>query len=255
MKPWERVGMTPQQWADFSKEVLDEANPKGWKGVLFGTPYYAVNLDEKGELKLLALQENAMVNPGRLLKLLGVGGKLPSAARAAANVAGKLPGATAAALIARNVLPTVARIKTPATPIGPGIVYGPRDALGRATGAAATITKSMINTGTRAAGRIRPPGFVDGEQHARGHLIAKLLGGSGDDARNLTTMFTNANTPVMRAFEKKVADAVRGGQTVRYQVTPIYRGSDPIARGITLRAVGNGSKPINLHVTVLNIPK
>ena len=38
-------------------------------------------------------------------------------------------------------------------------------------------------------------------------------------------MFNNANTPVMRDFEAKIADAVRGGQVVRYQVTPIYKGS------------------------------
>jgi DNA-entry nuclease len=68
-------------------------------------------------------------------------------------------------------------------------------------------------------------------------------------------MFKNANTPVMRGFEKQIADAVRGGQVVRYQVTPIYKGSDKIARGITMKAYGSGKNPLNLHVTVLNIPK
>ena len=48
-------------------------------------------------------------------------------------------------------------MKTPAPPPA-GITYGPLDKLGRATGAAATITKHMINAGTRASGRIKPQG-------------------------------------------------------------------------------------------------
>jgi hypothetical protein len=47
-----------------------------------------------------------------------------------------------------------------------------------------------------------------------------------------------------------VANAVRGGQTVRYEVVPIYRGSELIPRGVTLRATGDGG--FRLHVTVLN---
>jgi hypothetical protein len=54
----------------------------------------------------------------------------------------------------------------------------------------------------------------------------------------------------MRDFEQSVANAVRGGQSVRYEVVPIYRGSELIPRGITLRATGNGG--FRLHVTVLN---
>ena len=209
---------------------------------------------ENGQLKLLETQYMAAVNPRVVLKLLGAASKLPSVTSVAMKVAGKAPIAVGAALMARSVIPTVARIKTPAPPPA-GITYGSLDKFGRATGAAATITKNMLNTGSAAARRIRPPGFTDGLKQDRGHLISKLLGGTGRDARNLTTMFKHANTPVMRDFEAKIAEAVRNGQTVRYQVTPIYRGSDPIARGITMKAVGSGKSPLNLHVTVLNIPK
>ncbi len=254
LKPWLRVGLTEKQWWDFTKKVLEEYDPKGWRKWIESNPYWGVNLDKDGNLKLLEVNQMASVNPRAVLKLLGAASKLPSVTAVAAKVAGKAPIAVGAALMARSVIPAVARIKTPAPPPA-GITYGPLDKLGRATGAAATITKHMINAGTRASGRIKPQGFADGAVHDRGHLIGKLLGGLGSDARNLTTMFKNANTPVMRGFEKQIADAVRGGQVVRYQVTPIYKGSDKIARGITMKAYGSGKNPLNLHVTVLNIPK
>ena len=73
LKPWLRVGLTQKQWEEFSKRVLDEANPKGWKGVLFGKPYFAVSLDERGELKLLEIKENG-ISPGAVARLLGAGG-------------------------------------------------------------------------------------------------------------------------------------------------------------------------------------
>ena len=253
LKPWLRVGLTEKQWWDFTREILKEYDPKGWRKWVESNPYWGVNLDENGNLKLLEINYSAAVNPRVVLKLLGAASKLPSVAAAATKVAGKAPIAVGAALMARSVIPAVARIKTPAPP-AVGITYGRVDKLGRATGAAATITKNMINAGTRASSRIRPPGF-DGNIHDRGHLISKLLGGVGNDARNLTTMFRHANTPIMRDFERQIANAVRGGQVVRYQVTPIYKGSDQIARGITMKAVGSGKNPLNLHVTVLNIPK
>jgi hypothetical protein len=88
--------------------------------------------------------------------------------------------------------------------------------------------------------------------HERGHLLARLLGGSGDEYENLVTLFRNANSPVMRDLERKVADAVLAGEIVRYRVSPIYNGTDLIPRAVTLRAVGK--RGFQLHVSVLNIP-
>ena len=255
LKPWLRVGLTEKQWWDLTKKVLEEYDPKGWRKWIESNPYWGVNLDENGQLKLLETNHMAAINPRAIMKLLGAASKLPSVASVAARVAGTMPIAVGAALMARSVIPTVARIKTPRTPLPGQVTYGVLDKFGRATGASATVTKSMLNTGTRAARRIKPPGYIDDFIHHRGHLISQLLGGTGRDARNLTTMFNHANTPVMRDFERKIADAVRGGQVVRYQVTPIYRGSDPVARGITMKAWGTGNKPLQLHLTVLNIPK
>jgi hypothetical protein len=251
LAPWERVGMSEDEWRDFEREVLDEVNPDGWEALLLGSPYIGVTLDEHGELQLLEAQQMGL-SPGPLLRALGAGGRALSAGGAAARAAARLPAAVRAALVARGVLPAAARIRPPVPPSTAGTALGELDALGRTTGAAATITREMLGTGSAASRTIRPAGFVSGSaNHARGHLISRLLGGSGRDPRNLVTLYQNpVNSPVMRGFEQQVANAVRSGQTVRYEVVPIYRGSELIPRGITLRATGDGG--FRLHATVLN---
>ena len=116
--------------------------------------------------------------------------------------------------MARGVIPGVARVRPPVPPSTPGTALGELDALGRTTGASATITRNMLNTGTGASRSITPAGLLGGgADHARGHLIARLLGGSGRDARNLATIYQNpVNTPIMRGFEQQVANAVRAGR-------------------------------------------
>ena len=75
LTPWVRVGLTAEQWIELEQEILDEVNPKGWKGFLFGGPIAAsVNIDEDGELQLIYLQENG-VNPAAVIRALGIGGK------------------------------------------------------------------------------------------------------------------------------------------------------------------------------------
>ena len=76
-----------------------------------------------------------------------------------------MPAAARAALIARGVIPGVARVRPPIPPRTPGIVVNKLDELGRTTGAAATITRDMLGTGTvggaldpaRRASAARPP--------------------------------------------------------------------------------------------------
>ncbi|MFP3919987.1 DNA/RNA non-specific endonuclease, partial [Lysinibacillus telephonicus] len=135
---------------------------------------------------------------------------------------------------------------------GGHIIYGELDHLGRPTGVSATITSDMIGTGSPASFHIRPPGFGGQKSgHARGHLLAKILGGSGKDSRNLVTLIHNpVNSPVMRDFELAVRDIVKNGQTVSYRAVPIYDGSDLMPRGVTLSAKGTGG--FSLDVTIVN---
>jgi hypothetical protein len=132
------------------------------------------------------------------------------------------------------------------------IHYGPLDSLQRPTGIEAQLTHEHIGTGTPASRAITPPGFQGGAAgHARGHLLGNQLGGSGHDPKNLVTIFQNpANSPAMRSMEFQVRGALEAGQTVHYTSTPIYVGSEVVARGITLRAIGSGD--LSFWVTILN---
>ena len=54
----------------------------------------------------------------------------------------------------------------------------------------------------------------------------------------------------MLRFENQVARAVRAGETVQYEVIPLYRGAEPVPVAVTLHA--EGSQGFQLWVTVLN---
>ena len=173
-KPWERVGMSEDEWRDFEREVLEEldAGRDRWASSS-AAPTPASTLDENGELKLIEVQQMG-INPGPILRALGAGGRALSAGGAALKVLPKLPAATRARLIARGVLPRTGPLRRPpAPPSTPGTVVNELDALGRSTGAAATITRETLRTGTRASSSAKVPGYGGrAAGHAKGHLIA-----------------------------------------------------------------------------------
>lgn len=84
-----------------------------------------------------------------------------------------------------------------------------------------------------------PPGFKLGNKPTmnRGHLLARQLGGSGTDRRNLVTLYRTANSPEMSTQEQKIADSIAAGNTVYYSSVPVW-GSDsnPIPLGVTMTA-------------------
>ena len=133
------------------------------------------------------------------------------------------------------------------------IDYGSLDSLGRPTGVSATLDNSMLHTGSSAKSSIRPPGFAgQSSGHARGHLLAKQLGGSGTDERNLVTLFQNpVNTPIMRGFENQIKKAIEAGEIIKYRVTPDYIGNSLIPDSIHMVAIGD--RGFQLDVTIKNI--
>lgn len=131
------------------------------------------------------------------------------------------------------------------------VEYYSLDSLGRAVGAVAVITPDMIGTGSKASWHIHPTGFGGAlAGHERGHLIAKELGGSGKDRRNLATMTEGANDPGMRYWEQMARNLVEEGNIVRYEVKAIYYGGAPIASGFTVHVSMEG-KTVGFG-TVLN---
>ncbi|WP_143181442.1 hemagglutinin repeat-containing protein [Pseudovibrio exalbescens] len=146
--------------------------------------------------------------------------------------------------------PNLAR-PTASTPAN--TILGDLDEFGRPTGVVSTITPGSLGTGTPANPSIRPPGFEGaGSNHARGHLLARMLGGAGDEARNLVTLFQrNANHPNMSSFERQVQAAVRNGETVNFRAIPVYTGSNPMPTGVTLTV--RGSNGFDLDVSIPNV--
>jgi len=135
--------------------------------------------------------------------------------------------------------------------LGGVVDYGRVDpTTGQRSGISATITPAMVRAaaahdlGSPADSDIRPPGFEDlpARNRARGHLLGRQLGGSGELEGNLVALYQRrANSPVMRDYESAVAEAVERGETVRYKVRPIY--PSPTTRGapsaVRITAVGN----------------
>lgn len=98
---------------------------------------------------------------------------------------------------------------------------------GRRTTMEAVITPPMISQGTAASYDFP---FITrrsgGGYYARGHLLAKTLGGSGSNPRNLVPLLhVRGNIRMYTAFESLVRQAVVNDNIpVRYSVAPIYRG-------------------------------
>jgi hypothetical protein len=63
----------------------------------------------------------------------------------------------------------------------------------------------------------------------------------------------SSRDPQILSSTRPLSTAVENGQVVDYAVTPVYTGSTPILRGITLSATGNSG--FELVLTILNQAK
>ena len=136
------------------------------------------------------------------------------------------------------------------------IKYGELDSLGRPTTAEALITPDMVGTGTGASQDIRPPGFISGldpHNHSRGHLIGKQMGGTGEDLKNLVTLYQNpVNTPFMTKYENMVRKAADEGDKIRYRVAPVYEGDIGMPIAIHMEGKSLHSDKIDFNVIIEN---
>jgi DNA-entry nuclease len=149
--------------------------------------------------------------------------------------------------------------------LGGNVDYG-RIAVGtgQRSGISATITPAMVaaaardQLGSEPDESIRPPGLdaLPPRNHARGHLLGRQLGGSGQVASNLVAMYqSRANSPVMRDYETMVAEAVRAGETIRYQVRPLYRTPSDRGAPIAVRVRASGNRGFRMDVEIANTPQ
>ncbi|MGW7361668.1 DNRLRE domain-containing protein [Streptomyces sp. NPDC054802] len=142
--------------------------------------------------------------------------------------------------------------------------YMPLDSLGRAQGVVACLNKGDYNyvdsekgvqsdwvldsNETRIVGTATefpvnrehiPTGYYGGGTLHRGHLLARSLGGDGEDLRNLVPLYAKVNTPLMSGYESALEKRVQTGETIYYQVTAHYEGNSPIPDHLNLRWVGS----------------
>ncbi|MEU8682165.1 DUF6531 domain-containing protein [Streptomyces sp. NPDC048611] len=122
-----------------------------------------------------------------------------------------------------------------------GRVKWGHDQHGRLETMRARINRDMIGEGTSARSDLHPPGFTGQPAgQARGHMLAAMLGGTGDKLINLFTITHRpVNTPDMRKYEFDVRRAVREHGEVHYNVRLEYdNDAAKIPRYIHLEAMG-----------------
>lgn len=138
-------------------------------------------------------------------------------------------------------------------PLPPGATrlpyrYAETNELQQAQRGDATLQQSLLGGGKRVNKRLTPPGWLgDGKEYkqARGHLIAKMLGGTGNNTREVVTLWQNpVNHPQMSGFEREAAKRVRGGEIVEYSSIPLYNAGKKEPDYMLLTARGSRGEPV-----------
>ena len=143
--------------------------------------------------------------------------------------------------------------------------YSPLDELGRCGVAQANIGLDLMPTEKRGSiGQVKPSGWqtvkydiVDGKYlYNRCHLIGYQLSGENANRENLITGTRYMNVEGMLPFENMVADYVKETENhVLYRVTPVFEGSELVARGVQIEAlsVEDNGDGICFNVFVFNV--
>ncbi|GKQ42961.1 hypothetical protein RD055328_08840 [Companilactobacillus sp. RD055328] len=138
--------------------------------------------------------------------------------------------------------------------------YGDLDSLGRATIANALLNKDLMPTEKRKRLTVDPTGYqhkrVNNDWlYNRSHLIGFQLTGQNNNLENLMTGTRSLNSPGMNHYEMDIAYFLKNNpdKYIRYQVRPIYRGNELVARGVQMKAQSIGSDAIKFNVYIFNI--
>ena len=94
---------------------------------------------------------------------------------------------------------------------------------------------------------------LGGAGHARAHLLASNLGGSGDVESNLVTFLQNpTNNSDMKKVENRVVAYVRNNQKdVYYMVTPLYKDNEGKPYGVVMEAVSVKGDEFYIKETII----
>ena len=140
--------------------------------------------------------------------------------------------------------------------------YSPLDRLGRCGAAFANIGVDLMPTEERESiSDVTPSGWINREYdgqylYNRCHLIGFQLTGENANEENLITGTRYMNVEGMLPFENLVADYVRETDNhVLYRVTPLFEGSELVARGVQMEAlsVEDEGEGVCFNVYVYNV--
>lgn len=151
------------------------------------------------------------------------------------------------------------------------VIYSNLDNLNRTSSSNTAFLekRNVADQSLRVRQYIDPTGWHSNKRNGvqiynRGHLIAYSIsagidqdgnynpGNKSGDQNNPKNLFTQSaftNQKIQTIFESKVRKALRQGDKVIYQATPIFRGNELMARGINLQAISvEGNLDFNVYI-------
>ena len=143
---------------------------------------------------------------------------------------------------------------------GAWAAYYDLDSLNRVTDANALLNRSLMPSAKREPLTWNPTGWhnkktAHGWLYNRSHLIGYQLTGENNNPKNLMTGTQTLNSPLMLAHEMDIAYYLKQSNDhyVRYEVKPIFRGNELVARGVQMRAQSIGDNTIHFNVYIFNV--
>lgn len=137
------------------------------------------------------------------------------------------------------------------------------DSFNRVGVANAMLSKSLMPKEDREPLYVDPTGWknkkitVNGKTewlYNRCHLIGYQLTGENNNPKNLMTGTRSLNDPDMLVYENKVASYLKTtNHHVRYQVEPIFRGNELVARGVHMQAKSIEDNKIEFNIYIFNV--
>ena len=148
------------------------------------------------------------------------------------------------------------------------VIYSNLDNLNRTShsNTAFLEPRNVANDSLRVRQFINPTAWHSNRENGtqiynRGHLIAYSVSAGIDqdgnynpdnqsgDQKNLFTQTAFSNQKIQTIFEGKVRNALKQGNKVIFQATPIFRGNELMARGINLQAISlNNNLDFNVYI-------
>lgn len=151
------------------------------------------------------------------------------------------------------------------------VIYSNLDSLNRTSSSNTAFLekRNVADQSLRVRQYVDPTGWHSNKRNGiqiynRGHLIAYSVsagidqdgnynpGNKSGDQNNPKNLFTQSaftNQKIQTIYESKVRKALRQGDKVIYQATPIFRGNELMARGINLQAISvKGNLDFNVYI-------